>query len=197
MKLSAVPKVSSLAVFIAGNKILCDVSYRDTVWSPLVTHTARLLNLSSPILDQCHVFRRRAVRMNTYRHNSSYFNCIYIASSQSAFSKRPRTAKIGLDLRLSTSIISFTQRLSTFSCMNFFLWVSLCMGTFSLLEFLFFVFPYPNHHFSYSPFPLFLLVATFPLPTSRCKPLARKSLGPGNEGIRKGKGSQPRFHCIP
>ena len=54
------PKVSSLAVFTAGNKILCDISYGDTVWSPLVTDTARLLNLSSPILDRSHVFRRRA-----------------------------------------------------------------------------------------------------------------------------------------
>ena len=34
-------------------------------------------------------------------------------------------------------------------------------GHFLLLEFLFFVFPYPNHYFSYSPFPLFLLVVTF------------------------------------
>ena len=34
------------------------------LWPTLSRHTARLLNLSSPILDQCHVFRRRAVRMN-------------------------------------------------------------------------------------------------------------------------------------
>ena len=52
----------SLAVLIAGNKLMCDVSYRDAVCSQLVTiqhYYCRLLNLSSPILDQSHVFRRR------------------------------------------------------------------------------------------------------------------------------------------
>ena len=74
-----------------------------------------------------------------------------------------RTAKIGPDLRLSASIINLasfarlfnrgTQRLSTLSCMNFFLCVSLCMGTFSLA--LIFVF-----RFSFFPTPTitFLIV---------------------------------------
>ena len=49
----------SLAVLIAGNKLMCDVSYRDAVCSQLVTiqhYYCRLLNLSSLILDQSHVF---------------------------------------------------------------------------------------------------------------------------------------------
>ena len=52
----------SLAVLIAGNKLMCDVSYRDTVCSQLMTiqhYHCRLLNPSSPILDQSHVYRRR------------------------------------------------------------------------------------------------------------------------------------------
>ena len=52
----------SLAVLITGNKLLCNVSYRKTLFVLRLWpfNTTRLLNLSSPILDRNHVFRRRA-----------------------------------------------------------------------------------------------------------------------------------------
>ena len=132
--------------------------------------------------------------INTYWHNSSYFNCICIVSSQSASSKRPRTAKIGRDLRLSTSIISLTQRLSTLSCMNFFyLGFTMHGDIFSCSNFCFSFFPIPTITFLIVRSRCSFWSSRFPLPASRY----RKTLGPGNEGIRKMNCSQPRFHCIP
>ena len=51
----------SLAVLITGNKLLCNVSYRKTLFVLRLWpfNTTRLLNLSSPILDRNHVFRCR------------------------------------------------------------------------------------------------------------------------------------------
>ena len=65
----------SLVLLVARSNLLCNFRYTLSVLCLWPFNTARLLNLSSPIVDLSHVFRRRADEYERSLRNACNNNC--------------------------------------------------------------------------------------------------------------------------